>query len=93
MGIKQAIESLVGTNEPAEDKPVEEKEEPKQKRKRVSSEEKHQERLKLCLELLEETKEDLLEDVDGDVTRIGGARLVKYNELNNVEALLHASLK
>lgn len=89
MGIKQAIESLVGTNEPAEEKPIEDKEEPK-RRKRTD---KHQDRLKVCIEMLEEAKEDLLEDVDGDLTRIGGDRLVKYNELNNVEALLRASLK
>lgn len=95
MGIKQAIESVLGTNEPAAEEPIEEvvEEKPKAKSKRKSNKDKFQDNLKVCIEVLEDEQEEMLEDVDGDLSRIGAERLEKYQAFDKVIAKLRKHLK
>lgn len=91
MGIKQAVESILGNNEPVkESETVEEEVKHKAKRK---TKDKFQEQLKTCIDVLEEEQSEMLEDVDGDLSRVGGERLARYYDFDRVLKELRQHVK
>ncbi len=60
--------------------------------RRVQKERSHRANLSLVIDCLREEREDLLEDVNGNVAFIGGDRLKRYTSLDSVISMLEDKL-